>query len=153
MKVLTYWRKNYLFGVARPAALSWDGTTLMCLDNALAPVFAGPLSSVSVKKGFGIFKVYVDGRRIGFLTPTGSDIAAEPSAALLQYLNQPTATRSAAEVAGSAADGAGAVIGGVAGSALGAVAGAAEQVLATVNYVKGTKALGAWLVSIGALES
>ena len=87
VKALAYWRKNYLFGVARPAGLSWDGATLACLDNQLATVFSGPLSSVTVKKGFGIFKVYIDGVRVGFLTPTGSTTAPEPSAALVEFLD------------------------------------------------------------------
>ena len=153
MKALGYWRTNYLFGVARPTALSWDGTTLTCLDNALATVFSGPLSSVSVKKGLGIFKVYVDGERVGFVTPTGSTTAPEPSSALLQYLRQPSASASAAEVATTAASGAGAVIGGVAGAALDSVAGAAEQVFATAGYVKGMNELGRFFTSIGALQT
>jgi predicted transcriptional regulator len=36
----------------------------MCVDNALATVFSGPLSSVSVTKG--IFTVSVDGERVAF---------------------------------------------------------------------------------------
>ncbi|MEO5535414.1 MAG: hypothetical protein ABIR17_09830 [Pseudolysinimonas sp.] len=150
MKTLAYWRKNYLFGVARPAALISDGTTLTCLDNALATVFSGPLSSVTVKKGLGIFTVSVDGERVAFLTPSGGSTAPEPSAALLEYLRQTSESPSAAGVAVSAAGGVGAVVGGVAGTALDAVAGAADQVFATANYIKGTKALGAFFTSIGA---
>ena len=152
MKALAYWRTNYLFGVARPAGLAWDGATLTCVDNKLATVFSGPLSAVRVKKGFGIFKVYVDGVRVGFLTPTGSTTAPEPSAALLEYLRQSSTAASPAEVATSAASGAGAVIGGVAGAALDAVGGAAEQVFATASYIQGTKALGRYFAAIGALE-
>jgi hypothetical protein len=153
MKALTYWRKNYLIGVARPAALSWDGTTLTCVDNALATVFSGPLSSVTVKKGVGIFKVSVDGEHVAFLTPTGSTTASGPSAELLQYLQEPAAGPSAGEVATSSVGLAGAVVGGVAGAALGAVSGAAEQVFATASYIQGTKALGKFFTTIGALTS
>ena len=152
MKALTYWRKNYLIGVARPAGLSWDGTTLTCVDNALATVFSGPLSSVTVKKGVGIFKVSVDGEHVAFLTPTGSTTAAEPSAALLQYLQEPSAQPSAAEAVTSSAGVVGAVIGGAAGAALDAVGGAAEGLFATASYIQGTKALGRFFTSIGALK-
>jgi len=152
MKALAYWRKNYLIGVARPAGLSWDGTTLTCVDNTLATVFSGPLSSVTVKKGVGIFKVSVDGEHVAFLTPTGSTTAAEPSPALLQYLREPSASPSAAEVVTSSAGVAGAVIGGAAGATLDTVGGAAEQVFAIGSYIQGTKALGRFFTSIGALQ-
>lgn len=152
MKVLAYWRKNYLWGVARPAVLSWDGQTLTCVDNALATVFSAPLSSLRVEKGFGIFKVFVDGSRVAYLTPTGGSTAPEPSVALRQYLQRPADTRSAGEAGASAASGVGGLVGGVAGAGLDAVAGAAEQVFATAQYVTGMKGLTTYFTSIGALQ-
>lgn len=144
-KALAYWRKNYLWGVARPAALVFDGTTFACLDNDLKVVFSGPLSSVTVKKGWGIFSVFVDGQRVAYLTPTGSTTAPEPSRELLQYLQSP---------AGSPTEALGSVASLASGIALGADAGdALGQVFATVGYVRGTKALGQYLTHIGALRA
>jgi len=143
LKALTYWRKNYLWGVARPAALVFDGTTFSCLDNDLATVFSGPLSSVTVKKGWGIFSVFVDGERIAYLTPTGSTTAPEPSPALLHFLQQRST--------GSPADGLSAAATLAAGPAMGDVVDAVGQVFSTVSYVRGTKALGEYLTDIGAL--
>lgn len=141
-KALAYWRKNYLFGVARPGALVFDGTTFTCLDNNLAVVFSGPLSSLTVKKGWGIYEVFADGKRISYLTPVGGTPSPEPSPALLQFLQSPVA--SAGGPLGSAA----ALASGV---AWGADAGdAVGQVFATVDYVRGNKALGEYLKFIGA---
>lgn len=142
-KALAYWRKNYLWGVARPAALVFDGATFACLDNDLKTVFSGPLSSVTVKKGWGIFSVFVDGTRVAYLTPTGSTTAPEPSPALLGYLQGPSGSPTEA-AGGAAALATGIALGDAVGDAVG-------QVFATVGYVRGTKALGEYLTYIGAL--
>lgn len=53
-----YYRKNYLFGIARPGALVFDGTSLSCYDNALQSVFNIPLGSLTVKEGSASLKYF-----------------------------------------------------------------------------------------------
>lgn len=147
-KALVYHRKNYLFGVARPGALVSDGETLACLDNALAPVFRAPLAAVTVKKGFGIFSVFVDGSRVAYLTPVGGDTSPAPSAELLVFLRS-AGSDSTVEGAASVASGIGEVVGGAAGSALSVGADVVGTAAAVAGYVSGMKELGAYLDALG----
>jgi hypothetical protein len=138
-KALVFWRKNYLMGVARPSALVFDGSTLTCLDNDLAPVFSAAPPSLSMTKGFGIFRVFVDGERIGYLTPVGGDTSPAPSAALQQFLqNTPTGREGALGTAVSV------------GSALGG--SDVASILSTVTYAQGMKSLSAFLTAVGVLK-
>jgi hypothetical protein len=151
-KAMVYWRKNYLFGVARPGALVFDGATLTCIDNELAPVFSAPISSVGAKKGFGIFKLFINGERVSFLTPVGGSPSPAPSAALLNYLNtRAPLSPSGGQAGASGLAGAGRIMGGAAGDAA-TVAGAFAQVGVVINYAQGMKPLNQFLTAIGALK-
>lgn len=147
-KALVYWRKNYLFGVARPGALICDGTTFACLDNDLATVFSAPLSSVRVTKGFGIFRLFIDGVRASYLTPIGGTPSPEPSAALLHFLQQPLSGSPA-----DAVDAASAIVSGLGGAAGQAIGDVVSSAAVTVSYVTGMKGLESFLRSVGALAS
>jgi hypothetical protein len=81
-RALVYYRKNYLAGVARPGALSSDGTTLTLHANDLSVVWAAALSSVTVKKGMGILTVSIDGAKTSILTAIGGRTSPSPSAQL-----------------------------------------------------------------------
>lgn len=56
IKAFIYYRKNYLFGIARPGALVLSESTVACYDNALQQVFFGPTGTVKAKEGFGVFR-------------------------------------------------------------------------------------------------
>jgi hypothetical protein len=152
-KALVYWRKNYLVGVARPGALTFDGNNLTCVDNDLSLVFSGNLSTMTAKKGFGIFKVYIGGERVSFLTPVGGAPSPAPSTRLLEYLDT-TGPRSPSDGQVETMEllGAGKILGGVAGNAS-VAAGAIGQAAVVANYARGNKALGAFLTSIGVLNA
>jgi hypothetical protein len=138
-KALVFWRTNYLMGVARPSALVFDGSTVTCLDNELAPVFSAAPPSLTMTKGFGIFRVFVDGERIGYLTPVGGSTSPAPSAALQQFLAQtPTGTEGALGTAVSV------------GSAIGG--SDVADILSTITYAQGMKSLSAYLTAVGVLQ-
>ncbi len=69
---LAYYRERYLFGVARPGALVFDGTDLALYANDLSLVWRSALDSVSVKKGTGILTLSIDGKKASILTAVGS---------------------------------------------------------------------------------
>lgn len=85
-RALAYYRTNYLLGVARPGALSFDGATLLLQANDLSVVWSAPVSSVRVKKGMGILTVSINGDKASILTAVGSGTAAAPSAELKALL-------------------------------------------------------------------
>lgn len=85
-RALAYYRTNYLMGVARPGALSFDGTTLVLQANDLSVVWSAPLSAVKVKKGMGILTVSINGDKASILTAVGSGTAAAPSTELKALL-------------------------------------------------------------------
>ena len=83
---LVYYRKNYLVGVARPGALSFDGATLALYANDLTPVWSAPLADVSVKKGMGILTVSIGGAKTSILTAIGGKTSPSPSRELQGWL-------------------------------------------------------------------
>lgn len=83
---LTYYRKNYLLGVARPGAISYDGSSLTLYANDLTQVWSAPLSAVRVKKGMGILTVSINGAKTSILTAVGGNTSPPPSPQLRQFL-------------------------------------------------------------------
>lgn len=83
---LTYYRKNYLFGVARPGALMYDGVSLSLYANDLSQVWSAPLSAVQVKKGMGILTVKINGSKASILTAVGGTTSPGPSPQLRHFL-------------------------------------------------------------------
>lgn len=81
-----YYRKNYLFGVARPGAIVFDGTSLSLYDNGVAQVWSAPLSAVQVKKGAGTLTVSINGIKASILTAVGGTISPAPSPQLKALL-------------------------------------------------------------------
>ena len=155
-KAFIYYRKNYLFGVARPGALVCDGATVTCYDNDLQQVFSAPIQSVLVKEGFGIFKVHVDGKRVSLLTPVGGNTSPAPSQKLTEFLQSPSLNADNGSLVGSAA---GTTAMGTAVSdsspALGAAGvglGAVGQAVAVADYVQGQKGLREFLQTAGLLK-
>jgi hypothetical protein len=88
---LVYHRKNYLLGVARPGALSFDGTDLTLLANDLSVVWKAPLRDVRVKKGMGILAVSIAGTKTAILTAIGGSTSPSPSPELQHALESGTA--------------------------------------------------------------
>jgi hypothetical protein len=145
-KAFVYYRKNYLLGVARPGALVYDGVTLNCYGNDLQQIFSVPVQSVTIKEGFGIFKVIVDGAQISILTPVGGGISPSPSEQLNRFLQ--TSSSLAAASGGIATGSVGAAeIGNAVSSAapvIGAVGvgiGVVGQAVAIATYIKGQDGL------------
>lgn len=95
---LVYYRKNYLAGVARPGALSFDGATLALHANDLSLVWAAPLSEVKVKKGMGILTVSINGAKASILTAIGGATSPSPSAELKRLLESGTGIANAPSV-------------------------------------------------------
>lgn len=139
-KAFVFYRKNYLFGVARPGALVYDGATLACYGNELQPIFNEPVASVTVKEGFGIFKIFVNGKRISILTPVGGETSPVPSEQLGKYLEAPIQTQQA-----------GANVPIV--DALSAGAAVVGQVAVVTNYVKGQQGLREFFKATGFIKS
>lgn len=75
---LAYYRKNYLFGVARPGALVFDGTVLGLYGNDLSEIWAASLGQVRVKKGMGTLTVSIDGAKASILTAVGGNTSPAP---------------------------------------------------------------------------
>ena len=83
---LVYYRKNYLVGVARPGALSFDGSILTLHANDLTTVWSAPLTDISVKKGMGILTVSINGAKTSILTAIGGKTSPSPSRELQGWL-------------------------------------------------------------------
>lgn len=83
---LAYYRKNYLFGVARPGALVFDGTVLGLYGNDLSEIWAASLGQVRVKKGMGTLTVSIDGAKASILTAVGGNTSPSPSRELTGFL-------------------------------------------------------------------
>ena len=148
-RALAYYRKNYLFGVARPGALVIDDGSLTCLSNDLSVVFSIPAGLLRIKEGFGIFKIYSGDQRVSVVTPVGATTSPRPSDQLSQFLTgeigMPGRTTGAGAVAG------GVMLGNALGGAFGA-AGAAGGVVGEAamikRYVSGQRELRAWLEQV-----
>ncbi|MEO6110076.1 MAG: hypothetical protein ABIP50_03655 [Candidatus Saccharimonadales bacterium] len=143
-KYLGYWRKNYLFGIARPGALYFDGTNFTCYDNKLQSVFSAPLKSVTIKKGAGVFNVLIDGVQTSILTYRGGGISPTPSKQLLAFMEQSTSGAYKNDLP---------IIATGVSTLVSPVLGAAVDVVAIADYVKGQKTLGQFLQSIGLLPA
>ncbi|MET0931988.1 MAG: hypothetical protein ABWX74_20905 [Aeromicrobium sp.] len=85
-RALVYYRTNYLLGVARPGALSFDGTDLALHANDLSLVWSAPVSTVKVKKGMGILTLSIDGAKTSILTAVGGTPSPSPSPELKALL-------------------------------------------------------------------
>lgn len=83
---LVYYRKNYLAGIARPGAMSFDGTDLTLRANDLSVVWAAPLDVVTVKKGMGILTLSLKGDKTAILTAIGGKTSPSPSRELTGFL-------------------------------------------------------------------
>lgn len=157
-KAFIYYRKNYLFGIARPGVLVYDNSVLTCYDNDLQPVFSEPIQSIRVKEGLGIFKVFVAGKRISIITPIGSGASPQPSEQLTQFLQ--TFSTSAAAAGGVLAGSVGAaqIANAVSptvpmASAAGVGLGVAGEVAAIAMYAKGQQGVREFLQSIGVINA
>ena len=156
-KAFIYYRKNYLFGVARPGALVCDGVNVTCYDNDLQQVFSAPAQSVTVKEGFGIFKVHVDGKKVSLLTPVGGNTSPNPSQKLTEFLQSSSldASDNGSLVGSSAATSTMGTAVADSSPALGAAGvglGAVGQAVAVVDYVQGQKGLREFLQAAGLLK-
>jgi hypothetical protein len=76
VRAFVYYRENYLMGVARPGALSSDGSHLTLQSNDLQVVWQAPVSDVRVKKGMGILTVSIKGEKASILTAAGATCCA-----------------------------------------------------------------------------
>lgn len=86
VRALAYYRTNYLMGVARPGALTYDGSKLALYANDLSLVWDAPASDVRVKKGMGILTVSIQGKKASILTAIGSRASPMASAELKALL-------------------------------------------------------------------
>jgi hypothetical protein len=155
-KAFIYYRKNYLFGIARPGALVCDGTNVIVYDNKLQQVFSVPVQSVTIKEGKGIFKVFQNGKRISLLTPVGGGTSPDPSQELKDFMQSSSldtsngvlvAGAAAATVMGSAVSGSSPALG-----AAGVGLGVAGEAIAVAGYIKGQKGLREFLQGVGILN-
>jgi hypothetical protein len=95
---LVYYRKNYLAGIARPGALSFDGTSLTLCANDLSVVWSAPLETIRVKKGMGILTLSIKGTKTAILTAIGGKTSPAPSAQLQGLLESGQGIASAPSV-------------------------------------------------------
>ena len=86
VRAFVYYRENYLMGVARPGALSSDGSHLTLQSNDLQVVWQAPVSDVRVKKGMGILTVSIKGEKASILTAVGGRTSPRPSGELTALL-------------------------------------------------------------------
>lgn len=86
VRAFAYYRTNYLMGVARPGALTFDGSRLTMYANDLSVVWEAPLSDVRVKKGMGILTVSIGGEKASILTAVGGRTSPRPSDQLTALL-------------------------------------------------------------------
>ncbi|KQX75812.1 hypothetical protein ASD10_11885 [Aeromicrobium sp. Root472D3] len=86
MRAFVYYRENYLMGVARPGALSSDGSHLTLQSNDLQVVWQAPVGDVRVKKGMGILTVSIKGEKASILTAVGGRTSPRPSDELTALL-------------------------------------------------------------------
>jgi hypothetical protein len=90
VRAFAYYRTNYLFGVARPGAITFDGARLALRSNDLGVVWEAPLAEVRVTKGMGILTVSVSGQKASILTAVGGRTSPSPSAGLTRLLEEGT---------------------------------------------------------------
>lgn len=132
-RALVYYRKNYLAGVARPGALSFDGSTLALHANDLSLVWAAPLSDVRVKKGMGILTLSINGPKASILTAVGGRTSPSPSHELKDLLESGQGIAHAPSVSSAAF-------------------ASAANVAGVGVYAKGQKSLREFFATLGVLD-